>query len=141
VEQLENGVVDPIQCHVFLKSLESIFKTLTDEKTGKEFATRYKAALMDAVEKEGGKSFEKYNAKFQVKEAGTKYDYSVCGDPVVIELQAAADKATADLKARQEFLQAVPISGLVITDPESGETNTVYPPAKSSTTTVSVTLS
>ncbi len=141
VEQVENGDVDPVKIHVYLKNLEAIFKTLTDEKTGKEFATRYKAALMDAVEKEGSKSFEKYNAKLQVKEAGTKYDYSQCGDSKVIELQAAADKAAAELKARQEFLLAVPVSGLVITDQDTGETSTVYPPAKSSTTTVSVTLS
>lgn len=141
VEQVENGDVDPIQVHVFLKNLEQIFKTLTDEKTGKDFAERYKNALMAAAEKEDGNQFEKYNAKFQIKETGVKYDWSVCEDPVLEGLQAEFEAAKKDLEARQEFLKAVPESGLLVTDETTGETKKVYRPAKSSTTSISVTLS
>lgn len=141
VEQVENGDVDPIQVHIFLKNIEAIFKTLTDEKTGKEFAERYKAALMNAVAKEAGNSFEKYNAKFQVKEAGTKYDWSACNDPLILQLMEKAEVLKKDIEARQEFLKNVPDSGIVLTDQETGETSTIYKPTKSSTTTVSVTLS
>lgn len=141
IEQIENGDVDPLQVHVFLKSLESIFKTLTDEKTGKDFAERYKLALVAAAEKEGGKSFDKYNASFQIKEAGTVYDWSKCEDlalDILLEKQRVTNE---QVKERQEFLKAVPEKGLVVTDPETGETMTVYRPAKSSTTTIAVTLS
>lgn len=140
IEQIENGQADPLQVHIFLKNLESIFKTLTDEKTGKDFAERYKSALMAAADKEGGKNFEKYNAKFQVKEAGTKYDWSKCEDVALVNMLARQEELDKAIKEKQEFLKAVPAAGLVITDSESGETYTVYPPAKSSTTTVSVTL-
>ena len=80
-------------------------------------------------------------AKYQVKEAGTKYDYSQCNDPFYDELQAAAISADEKLKARAIFLQSLPTSGMIITDPLTGETYTAYPPSKSSTTTVSITLS
>lgn len=141
VEQVENGEVDPIQVHIFLKNIEAIFKTLTDEKTGKEFAERYKAALMNAVAKEAGNSFEKYNAKFQVKEAGTKYDWTVCNDPQIISLLARQEELKKEVEERQEFLKNIPEAGLIVTDNESGETTTICRPSKSSTTTVSVTLS
>lgn len=141
VEQMENGEVDPLQVHVFLKNLEAIYKTLTDEKTGKDFATRYKQSLMEASEKEDGNQFEKYNAKFQIKEAGIKYDWSKCEDDTLVELQSAFDKAKKNLEERQNLLKSAPESGMVITDENSGETKKVYRPAKSSTTTISVTLS
>lgn len=141
IEQMENGEVDPIQVHVFLKNIEAIFKTLTDEKTGKDFAERYKDSLMDAVAKESGNSFEKYNAKFQVKEAGTKYDWSVCNDSLLNGLLEAQEQTEKLIKERQELLKVVPESGMTYTDTETGEECTIYRPAKSSSTTVSVTLS
>ena len=141
IEQMENGEADPLQVHVFLKNLEQIFKTLTDEKIGKDFAERYKVQLMAAAEKEDGSAFEKYNAAFQIKEAGTKYDYSVCKDLIHEGLRLQKEGIDMQLKEREKFLQAIPESGMVITDEETGETKKIYRPAKSSTTTLSVTLS
>lgn len=141
IEQIENGTADPLQVHVFLKNIEAIFKTLTDEKTGKDFAIRYRESLVLAASREDGNSFEKYNAKFQVKEAGTKYDYSVCNDPVVNDLLAQQEEIKKKLEERQTFLQNIPEGGMVVTDEATGETSKIYRPAKSSTTTVSVTLS
>lgn len=143
IEQLENGEADPLQVHVFLKNIEQIFKMLTDEKTGKDFAERYRAALLEAASKEGkiSNGFEKYNAKFQIKETGIKYDWTKCEDEELNELLVQQEKIDAMVKARQEFLKTVPDSGLIITNGETGETRKVYKPAKSSTTTISVNLS
>ena len=44
------------------------------------------------------------------------------------------------IKAKQDFLKTVPISGLSILVESTGEMVTVYPPSKSSTTAVSVSL-
>lgn len=140
VEQMENGEVDPLQCHIFLKNIEQIFKMLTDEKTGKEFAVRYKASLMNAADKEGGNSFEKYNAKFQIVEAAVKYNYSNCNDLVREGLRLQIEGLKMQLDSREDFLKTVPVSGLIVTDNESGETVTIYPPSKESTTTVKVIL-
>lgn len=141
IESIENGEADPLEVHVFLKNVEQLFKMLTDEKTGKEYAERYKSALMSAAEKEDGKSFEKYNAKFQIKEAGTKYDWEKCEDAVINDLLGKQEELKALVEQRQEFLKNVPESGMIITDEETGETSKIYRPAKTSSTTVSVTLS
>lgn len=141
IEALENGNADPLQVHIYLKNLEAIFKTFTDEKTGKQMAERYKSALLDAAAKQGGKTFELYNAKFQVKEAGHKYDWSVCNDPVINDLLCQQIELDAKIKERTEFLKTVPDAGLLITDEATGETNSVYHPNVSSTTTIAVTLS
>jgi len=141
IESLENGTADPLEVHIFLKNIEQIFKMLTDEKTGQQYATRYKTMLMDAAEKEAGKSFEKYNAKFQVKEAGTKYDWSACKDVKIALLLDEQKALNEEIEKRQEFLKNVPESGLIMTDESTGETYKIFRPTKTSTTTISVTLS
>jgi hypothetical protein len=133
VDKLDAGEADPLQVHKQVKSMEDLIKQITSNED-------YRKHLLDEAGKYG-KSFELNGAKYQVKEAGTKYDYSQCNDSFYDELQAAAITATEKLKARAIFLQSLPAAGMIITDPLTGETYTAYPPSKSSTTTVSITLS
>lgn len=140
VEKIENGEADPLQIHVFLKNLEQIFKTLTDEKTGKDLAIRYRSSLIDAAEKEDGNNFEKFNAKFQIKETGVKYDWAICGDPERDELEEMQKEIELLIRDREKFLKTIPEGGIIVTDPETGETKRIYRPAKSSTTSVNVSL-
>lgn len=133
VSRLENGEVDPLKLHLQVKSAEDLIKKLNEN-------TIYKSILLDAAQKYGAKSFDYGTAKFEIKEVGTKYDYSQTGDTLLIELEAKFAELSDQLKARQKFLQTVPASGMTIVIEETGETITVYPPAKSSTTSVAVTL-
>ena len=133
VEKLDAGGLHPLQVHKQVKCMEDLIKQITKNKD-------YRKHILDEASKYG-KSFELNGAKYQVKEAGTEYDYSQCNDPFYDELQAAAISAAEKLKARAIFLQSLPTSGMIITDPLTGETYTAYPPSKSSTTTVSITLS
>lgn len=87
-----------------------------------------------------GKKFDYRTAKIEEKEVGTKYDWEKCQDTSLNDLLSMQDSLTAKIKERQEFLKTVPEKGLIITDEETGETVTVYRPAKSSTTSVAVTL-
>lgn len=132
VKRLENGEVDPIKLHLQVKSMEDIVKQLNDNAI-------YKSMLLDAAEKHG-KKFTFQNAEFNVREVGVKYDYSQCNDPVLAELEQQAATIGEALKARQKFLQTAPQSGLTIVIESTGEAATVYPPSKSSTTSVAVTL-
>lgn len=132
VSRLEAGEVDPLKVHLQVKSMEDIIKQLNDN-------TVYKSMLLDAAEKHG-KKFTFQNAEFSVKEVGVKYDYSQCNDPVLQELEQEAAKIGEALKARQKFLQTAPQSGLTIVIEATGEAATVYPPSKSSTTSVAVSL-
>ena len=86
-----------------------------------------------------GKDSEKHNAKFRVGEVGTKYNFSQCNDPELAGLEIAAKQAADALKARQEFLKGVPASGVPVLSSD-GELVTVYPPSKTSETSVIITL-
>lgn len=133
VSRLESGAVDPLTIHLQAKSMEDVVKLLNAN-------TRYKTAVLEAAQAYGQKSFQFHNAKVEIKETGVKYDYSKCEDPVLNDLLARQAELDDQLKNRQELLKTVSEKGLVITDPETGETYTVYPPAKSSSTNVAITL-
>lgn len=143
VEAVERGEISPLKAHLQVKGMEDIISSLTslDEKKNSnfEYAKRYRKELLNEADLYG-KKFDLFHGKFDVKEVGTKYDYSECNDPELIELAIAAEKASEALKARQKFLQNVPESGAIITNEETGETSTVYRPKKTSTTAVTVTL-
>jgi hypothetical protein len=55
-------------------------------------------------------------------------------------LEADAARINEKLKERQKFLQSMPSDGLGVFIEETGEVFTLYPPSKSSTTSVAVTL-
>ena len=131
VNRIETGTVDPVKIHLQIKSMEEIVKSITSND-------RYKDLLLDESNKYG-KSFEKYNGKFSIKEVGVKYDYSKCGDLELDELQKNQDELSDKIKKRQEFLKTIPTSGIDIITAD-GECIKVFPPAKSSTTSVTVTL-
>ena len=89
--------------------------------------------------KEGG--LKLYGHKIEPIESGTKYNYSECNDRVYVRLLEQKAIIDAELKAREKFLQAVPYKGMSINDEETGEADiTIYPPVKTSTSTVKLTF-
>lgn len=132
INRIDNGDVDPLTVHLQIKCVEDIVKQVTSN-------TNYRNSLITAAETHGQKSFLLHNAKFEIKETGVKYDFSQCNDPEYAELSAQLEDLNAKLKARQDFLKTVPSKGLDVIV-EGGEVVTVYPPSKSSTTNVAVTL-
>lgn len=89
--------------------------------------------------KEGG--LKLYGHRIEPIEAGTKYNYSECNDPVYLRLLEKKALIEAEVKAREKFLQAVPYKGMSINDQETGESDiTIYPPIKTSTSTVKLTF-
>jgi formiminotetrahydrofolate cyclodeaminase len=144
INALNEGELKPLDIHLQIKSMEDIISQLTDrnEKTNKNFTTaiRYNQLLLEAAEQYHQKSFEYQNAKIELKEVGTKYDYSQCNDAEYSELVAQQKEITEKVKAKERFLQTVPVKGIVITNDETGETYTVYPPSKKSTTSVAISL-
>lgn len=131
VNTLEEGEADPLKVHSIIKSMEDVVKNITSNE-------KYKNILLESAEK-NGKKFQMFNADFSIKEVGVKYDYANCNDTELNELQEQLDELTEKVKARQKFLQTISISGLDIIT-KDGEAIKVYPPAKSSTTSVTVTL-
>lgn len=141
IERIQDESADPLKVHLQIKAMEDIITQLTstDEKKNKNLASAltYKAHLLAAAEKYGQK-FDLHNASFKISEVGTKYDFSNTGDTELAELYLIVEETKLKIKAKEDFLKTVPLSGLDIRIGD--ELVTVYPPAKTSTTSVSVTL-
>jgi len=143
INRIENGEIEPLKVHLQLKMMENIIEILTDrnEKTNKswELAKKYHKLLLEVAEK-NPKKFDMFNASFETKETGVKYDYSLCGDPVITELLAKQKRIDEQVKERQAFLKTLPAKGMTVVIEETGEAVDFFPPAKSSTTSLTVSL-
>lgn len=128
ISTIENGEIEPLKIHLQVKAMEDIIEQLKANTT-------YRNALLNEAEKHG-KKFQYQNAEIAIREVGTKYDYSPCEDVVLTDLQRQKEEIEKVLKNRQKMLQTLPPSGLA--DPING--NMLYPPVKTSTTSVIVTL-
>jgi hypothetical protein len=130
ISNIEEGNNDPLKIHLQVKCLEDIIKQLSSHPL-------YKENILAEAQK-FGKSFEHHNAKFEIKEMGVKYDYSNCGDPIYNELQFKKAELDEKIKEREKLLKSVPLSGMEIIVED--ELIKVFPPTKTSTTSISVNL-
>lgn len=127
---VDAGEVSALQTHLFLKSIEDVVKRVYSSDW-------YKNQVTEEAQKYG-KSFDYGNAKIEVKETGVKYDYSVCNDPVLKSLREIQVSTDKQVKEREEFLKRVPSVGMEVLIED--EVVTLFPPSKSGTTSVAVTL-
>jgi len=132
IERLNAGELDPLKTHLQVKALEDMLETLKSNKD-------YKDAVLQAAVL-NGKDFEYMSAKFNIREVGVKYDFSKCESPAYDEIMTEYNSAAKAKKDMEEFLKKVPHQGLDIINGVTGEVTKVYPPAKSSTTSVAVSL-
>ena len=131
IERILDGHEDPIKALITLKCMEEIIDKITGNKD-------FKAACITEAEKYG-KQFDKVNAKLAIREAGVKYNFEECGDLELLELMTMRAELDEKIKKRQEFIKMIPIEGIEVIN-EDGVISHIYPPAKTSTTTVIVTL-
>lgn len=128
---LEKG--NPLEVAESIKVMEEIIEGVKKDK-------RYKSYSLDELAKYGKAGYTSpRGVKIEQFEAGTKYDYSQCGDEYLAELYDQQKSLEARVKEREAFLKTVTGSGLNIL--RGDELITVYPPSKTSTTTYKVTLS
>jgi hypothetical protein len=131
-DEVLNGRINPLELHLRLKSAEEVIKQLTGMEP-------YKAILLDECLKHG-KSFNYQTAKIDIREVGVKYDYSGCGNSELAALYDQQKAIEAKIKSIETYHKGLPAIGLSMVDTESGNVETHYPPAKTSTTSVAVTL-
>ena len=81
-----------------------------------------------------------HGARFTLRETGTTYDYTLCGDPVLLRLLQEKETLDAKIKEREKFLRNLPREGIEATDETTGEITRIYPPARSSATNIAITL-
>lgn len=101
---------------------------------------RFVSYLREEVAKFGKVATRPSGTKIELAETGTKYDYSKTDDFILPDLQKQADELAEKIKARQDFLKAIPVEGMELLNESSGEMVRVYPPSKTSTSSYKVTL-
>lgn len=129
VNNLMEGLADPLKVHLQVKCMEDIIKQITSNPV-------YRDLLVNEASRYG-KNFEHHNAKFEIKETGVKYDYESCGDPILKDLEDELAILESKIKERQSFLKSIKGTiEILIGD----ELVTLYPPVKTSTTSVTINL-
>ena len=131
-DEVLNGRINPLELHLRLKSAEEVIKQLTGLEP-------YKAILLDEAQRYG-KSFDYQTAKIDIREVGVKYDYSGCGNSELAALYDQQKAIEARIKVIETYHKGLPSAGVQVLVHPHGELETHYPPAKSSTTSVAVTM-
>jgi hypothetical protein len=131
-QELLEGRINPMELHIRMKCIEEVVKQLTSMPA-------YKAIVLEDAEKHG-KSFQYHNAKVDIREMGVKYDYSLCGNGALAEMYEKQEAINDAIKNLEMYHKQLPTSGISVVIQSTGEVETHYPPAKTSTTSVAVTL-
>lgn len=100
---------------------------------------RVRESCVAEIEKYG-KNHTINGVKYDIRETGVKYDFSECGDTIYNDLVEILNQYKAKVKEREEYLKRLPREGITQVNEETGEIYRVYPPARSSTTNVAVTI-
>ena len=128
IHAITEGVVDPITAHINLCRIEAAIKRVKED-----------AQVRDITLTELSKYGNKHtfgDCTLEETEAGVKYDYSECGDSTLAELESLKRDVEIKIKARQEMLKHMPLSGMA--DPDTGEV--ILPPVRTSKTIIKTTL-
>jgi len=126
----DSGEINPLKVATAMKaiemSIEIIKKGISD-------------AVLEEAQRHEAKTFEYDGHSLQIREAGARYDFTNCNDPEYDRMEKEMESLKAKIKQREGWLKAAP-EGATVVDQETGEVHEIYPPAKSSTTTVAITL-
>ena len=133
INEVLDGYVNPLEIKVRLSAMKAIIDEI-------EKSEEYKQAVLSEAEKYHKEELrDLYNSCVQIKEVGTKYDYSACNHPQYNSISVKIEKLTSKRKSFEKYLQSLTNEEEYI-DPKTGEICTIYPPSKTSTTSVVITI-
>ncbi len=99
-ESVLNGEVEPLKFMAQVSAFELMLKQLKNDHLIKDCA-------LEEAEKHGAKSFELGNAKYQIKEVGTKYDFTGCQDTEWETYQSNESDAKLKRTEREKLLKSL----------------------------------
>lgn len=142
LDEVKEGKRNPLEVLERIKQHQAALNILTDKdpKNNKHYqiAEEFRQIYLSEAER-NGKKFSFGNADFSIQEAGTKYHFDKCNDPVLQALYEQQAELKEKIQQREAYLKCIPPQGkeeLV----DGGEVVMIYPPYKTSTTTLFVTL-
>lgn len=128
---LETG--NPLQVAESLAAMENFIKAVRDNEKFTDY-------VREEIKKHGKLFTSASGAKLEIAETGTKYNYENTGDAEIPALTESKKEIEKKIKAREDFLKALPDRGLDIVNDATGEVITLYKPFKTSNSSYKVTL-
>ena len=125
IQSIQFGEVNALEIDGRLKAIEELIALVRKSQEMSE-------NLILEADKYGQKSFESGNFKYQVKEVGVRFDFSVCNDSEWDDLKEEETILKAKLKARETILKAITPG----TEMYNSEGVQIESPLKTSTTKV-----
>jgi hypothetical protein len=130
-ELMENGRI--IEAADMIAKMEFFMKELKNNP-------EYVDYLRYEVAKYGGAHTTPSGTRIELAEVGTKYDYVFCEDDILNDMVISRLALEEQIKERQDFLKNLPSEGIEIIT-RYGEVKRIYPPSKSSTSSIKCTIS
>ena len=130
IQHLTKGVEDGL-----INPLELLTKIRATEKVLDGVLTNIRDLMVTEALKYGKDPIIINGVEMKVAEAGTKYDYSKCNHPEYNILVNQKNHISDKMRDIEAILKANKTSWEHV-DTSTGETFTIYPPTKTSTTTV-----
>jgi hypothetical protein len=130
--QVREGDRNPLDVLQSIKAWEKIFEAIKESEM-------FNSDSLDALSKYGRSTIINGH-KLEQADVGVKYDFTNCNDPEWNQLDGDIRQLTEQKKKVEARLKTLSPKGLIVTDPETGETYTIYPPTKTSKTTIKVTI-
>jgi len=130
IQHLTKGVEDGL-----INPLELLTKIRATEKVLNGVLANIKDQIVTEALKYGKEPIIVNGVEMKVQEAGVKYDYSKCNHPEYNILVNQKNHISDQMKDLEGILKANKTSWEHV-DTMTGETFTIYPPIKTSTTTV-----
>lgn len=123
------GTMNPLDVLIKVRWAQSILNTVAEGVLS--------ACVEEASKYAKGERITMHGAELTMKEAGTKWNFDGCGDPVYSDLTEKSGAMKDMIKDRETFLKSLKQS-MTVVDDATGEVVTIAPPQKQSKTIVEV---
>jgi len=139
IDNLAKSIVKPIT-DGNIDVLKSIATIRAVQEALDKVAETIKPLVVDELHKYSTKEkIVSRGTEFTLKEVGVKYDYSNCGDSLLLDLMKQVDELNIKIKERQAFLKSIKEVEFIV-DTRTGELCEIRPPQKTSSTSYVITF-
>lgn len=127
-DEILNGTVDVIAADLFLKKIEELVKAVREDR-------EVKKVVLNELERYTEKTVKIHGCEI-TKVSRSNWQYDLCNDIELQELEAVKKDADEQIKARQKMLQSMVKEHVIVTP--DGSIETMYPASKTYTDTFSI---
>lgn len=122
IKAVQNGEANALEVLVMLRALEAVSELVREE---------IEDNVLNEADRYNEKVIERYGARIEKTEVGTRYNYFVTGDSEWERMNTEMQTLKRRLTERETFLKALK-EPLIVVNADTGELETIKPPLKTS---------